>query len=203
MKHVAVNTRLLLPGKLEGISRFAFEILTRMVKAHPEVEFSFLFDRAYDSKYIVGENVNAYIIPPQSRHPILWYAWFHYMLPRKLSKLKPDVFFSPEFYLTNHPNIPQVSVIHDLAYEHFPEDINRLASWYCRKYSPRYAQAAKHILSVSEFSKQDIAQLYGTDPNKISVVYNAAGEQFKPIDETSKQAVRDSFSQGQSLIFTL
>lgn len=197
MKHVAVNTRLLLPGKLEGISRFAFEVLSRMVKAHPEVAFSFFFDRAFDSAYLFGDNVKPYIIPPQSRHPILWYAWFHHMLPRKLEQLKPDVFFSPEFYLSTHPTIPQVSVIHDLAYEHFPKDIGKLAAWYCRKYSPKYTEAAKHVLTVSEFSKQDIVQLYGTAPEKITVAYNAAGNQFVPVEKSKQQEIRNTFSQGQ------
>ena len=42
---IAVNTRLLLKNKLEGIGWVAYETLRRMVKDHPEVEFYFLFDR--------------------------------------------------------------------------------------------------------------------------------------------------------------
>ena len=67
--HIAVNTRLLLPGKLEGISRFGYEVLKRMVENHPEARFSFFFDRVYDPAYIFGDNVTGYVIPPQARHP--------------------------------------------------------------------------------------------------------------------------------------
>ena len=45
---IAVNTRLLLKNKLEGIGWVAYETLRRMVKDHPEVEFYFLFDREPD-----------------------------------------------------------------------------------------------------------------------------------------------------------
>lgn len=197
MDHVAVNTRLLLPGKLEGISRFAFELLNRVVKSHPDTRFSFLFDRPFDPAFVFGENVHPYVIPPQARHPLLWYSWFHIMLPRKLNKLKPNVFFSPEFYLTSHKHIPQVSTIHDLAYEHHPEDIGKLAARYCRHYSPKYAAAAKKIITVSEFSKQDIVQTYGTSAEKIEVIYNAAGNQFQAIAENEKKKVREKFSNGK------
>ncbi|MEL6251055.1 MAG: glycosyltransferase family 1 protein [Bacteroidota bacterium] len=197
MDHVAVNTRLLLPGKLEGISRFAFELLSRVVRSHPNIRFSFLFDRPFDPAYVFGENVHPYVVPPQARHPLLWYSWFHLMVPRKLNKLKPDVFFSPEFYLTSHKNISQVSTIHDLAYEHHPEDIGKLAAQYCRHYSPKYASAAKKIITVSEFSKQDIISTYGTPAEKIEVIYNAAGHQFKPIREEEKKKVRAKFSKGK------
>ena len=197
MAHIAVNTRLLLSDRLEGISRFAFEVLKRLVRDHPEVEFSFFFDRQYHSRFLLGENVRPYVIPPQSRHPLLWYIWFHQMLPRKLNKLKPDVFFSPEFYLTSHPSIPQIPVFHDLAYEHYPEDLGKLAAWYCRRYSPIYAKKASELITVSTFSKRDIARLYNIESDKISVVYNGADPSFHPISEAEQQKVRDKYSHGK------
>jgi len=38
---IAVNTRLLLENKLEGIGWFTYETLSRIVKQHPEIEFYF------------------------------------------------------------------------------------------------------------------------------------------------------------------
>ena len=54
---IAVNTRLLLKDKLEGIGWVAYETLRRMVKDHPEVEFYFIFDREPDSMVlrVLGE----------------------------------------------------------------------------------------------------------------------------------------------------
>jgi len=67
---VAVNTRLLLKNKLEGIGWFTFEVMQRMVRNHPEVEFLFLFDRPFDAQYIFGANVKGKVVFPQARHPI-------------------------------------------------------------------------------------------------------------------------------------
>lgn len=197
MAHIAVNTRLLLSHRLEGISRFGYEVLKRMVERNPSVQFSFYFDRPYDPAFVFGDNVSPYHIPPQARHPILWHMWFHWQVPRKLRQIKPDVFFSPEFYLASEVGIPQVPVFHDLAYEHYPKDIAPWASRYCRKYSPIYARRAAHLLTVSDFSKQDIADRYGVDRDMISVVHNGASGIFHPLPQEQRQAVRDQYTGGK------
>ena len=48
---IAVNTRFLLPNRLEGIGWFSFEVLRRLVEQHPEHEFIFFFDRPYDERF--------------------------------------------------------------------------------------------------------------------------------------------------------
>lgn len=197
MTHIAVNTRLFLSNRLEGISRFGWEVLQRMVLRHPEIHFSFLFDRAYDPSFIIADNITPYVIPPQARHPLLWFAWFHYQLPRKLDKIGADLFFSPEFYLSTHPTIPQIPVFHDLAYEHYPQDLKPFASWYCRRYSPRFAERAAHILTVSSFSKTDLVERYQLAPEKISVVYNGASPHFKPLSVAEQQVVREQYSEAK------
>ncbi|MDB4286207.1 glycosyltransferase [bacterium] len=76
-------------------------------------------------------------------------------------------------------------------------NIAPFASWHCRTFSPRYAHKAAHLLTVSEFSKQDIIAQYSLPPKKISVVYNGASAHFRPIPEDQKQEVRASFTDGQ------
>ena len=73
---IAVNTRLLLKNKLEGIGWFTFETLKRIIAQHPEHEFIFFFDRAYDKEFVFADNVTPVIINPPARHPILWYLFF-------------------------------------------------------------------------------------------------------------------------------
>lgn len=199
--HIAVNTRLLLPNRLEGISRFAYEVLKRMVERHPEIQFSFFFDRTFDAQFVFGENVTPYVLPPQARHPVLWYTWFHFVTPLMLKRTQADIYFSPEFYLSSYSKIPQIPVFHDIAYEHYPEDIGKWASRYCRHYSPIYAKKAAHILTVSEYSKQDIAAQYQLQEDKISVVHNGASNLFKPLHAPERQQVRDYYTDGQPYFY--
>lgn len=197
VKHIAVNTRLLLKGNLEGIGRFSDEILRRMVLAHPEVRFSFIFDRPFDERYLYADNVEPHVVFPPARHPFLFIAWFEYAVVWKLRRLKPDVFFSPDGYLSLRSKVPQVPVMHDLSFEHFPEDVKKLEAWHYKKYFPRFAKKAKRIVTVSEYTKSDIQALYKVPSEKIDVVYNACGPHFFPIPSEEQQAVRDQFSSGQ------
>ena len=47
---------------------------------------------------------------------------------------------------------------------------------------PKFAHKAEHILTVSNYSKNDIAKCYDISHDKISVVYNGHGEGFVPYD---------------------
>lgn len=194
--HIAINTRLLLAGSLEGIGRYAHEVLQRLVHMHPDVRFSFLFDRPFDKQFIYADNVKGYHIPPPARHPLLWHAWFHAAVPMALRWLRPQMLFSPEFYLTSAKWLPQVPVFHDLAYEHFPDHVGGSHQQYYLRWSPRYAHRASHILTVSEFTKQDIMKRYQIDSDKITVGYNGASGDFAPIPEIEQQKVRAQFSEG-------
>jgi glycosyltransferase involved in cell wall biosynthesis len=194
--HVVVNARLLLPHSTEGIARFATEVLRRMTTRHPEVRFSFLFDRPFDESFIFSSNVVPYVVSPPARHPLLWYAWFHQTTPRKVIALKPDVYFSPELYLCPYLRVPKVAVFHDVAYEHYPEILSWSHGWYLRHYSPIYQAAADHILTVSEFNRQDIHQVYGTPLDKLSVAYNGVSEGFHPLHAEAQQATRNRFAEG-------
>ena len=193
---IAVNTPLLLPNRLEGIGWFTHETLSRIVRAHPEHEFIFLFDRAYSEEFIYSDNVTPVVIGPPSRHPVLWWWWFELSVPAALKKHKADVFLSPDGYSSLRTRVPCIPVMHDLNFEHYPKDLPSLYSWYYRHFFPKYAQAAKRIATVSEYSKSDIAKMYGIDPGKIDVVYDGANEAYQPVAADVVAATRQEYSSG-------
>ena len=84
---IAVNTRLLLKDRLEGIGWFTHECLSRIVRQHPEHQFYFLFDRAYDESFVYAPNVTPVVTHPQARHPYLWYLFFEVYAPTCSSPL--------------------------------------------------------------------------------------------------------------------
>ncbi len=193
---IAVNTRLLIKGKLEGIGWFTYETLSRITRQHPEHDFYFLFDRKFNREFIFSGNVHPLVIPPQARHPVLYYLWFEQAIPRTLRKIEADMFFSPDGYLSLNTDVPSMNVFHDLNFEHYPKDLPWLERKFYRHYFPEYAHKAKRIATVSEYSKDDIVRLYGVEKNKIDVVYNGANENFKPIDENKISATRFKYASG-------
>ena len=193
---IAINTRFLLPHKMEGFGWFTYETVKRMVESHPEHEFIFFFDRPFDSKFIFGNNVLPVVLHPQARHPLLFKIWFNWSVTRALKKYKVDVFLSPDGYLSLKTAIKQIAVIHDINCEHYPNDLPRSALNYLKKYFPQFAKKANHIITVSNFSKNDIVKTYDIAESKVTVAHNAAAEIFKPISLVEQEIVRDKFADG-------
>ena len=82
---IAVNTRLLIKDKLEGIGWFTYEALKRITLQHPEHQFFFIFDRPFHPDFIFSDNITPIVQFPQARHPLLFCIWFDYSLPGLLS----------------------------------------------------------------------------------------------------------------------
>jgi glycosyltransferase involved in cell wall biosynthesis len=198
---IAVNTRLLLHGRLEGIGWFSYENLKRITRSHPEHTFIFIFDRPWHPEFVFSDNVKPVVIWPPARHPLLYFIWFEISVRILLKKEKADIFLSPDGYLSLGTKIPSIAVFHDLNFEHYPADLPVTERFYYRTFFRRYARKASRIATVSEFSKSDIVKQYAVDPKKITVVYNGANESYAPVSAETSAATRDRFTGGRPYFF--
>jgi len=196
MARIAVNTRLLQEGKLEGIGWFTYETLRRIVKSHPEHEFLFIFDRPFSNKFIFANNVKAIYAGPPTRHVLLFIPWFDFVVPRLLRKHKIDLFLSPDGHIPLRGTTPSLAVIHDINFHHHPEQVPFLVRKYYNFFFPRFARKAKKIVTVSEFTRSDLVDSYKIERTKIDVAYNGCNEIFKPIPEEDKSAIKAKYSGG-------
>lgn len=193
---IAVNTRLLQTGKLEGIGWFTKETLTRITKNHPEHKFIFIFDRPYDNEFIFADNVTPIVVSPPTRHPILWFIWFELRIPIILRKYKADLFLSPDGYLSLNTKVRQVAAIHDINFVHRPKDLPWLKARYYNYFFPRFARRAQRIVTVSYYSKEDIIRSYKLNDDKIDVVYNGINSLYTPIPEEEKLITKQKYTGG-------
>lgn len=194
---IGINTRFLLPEKMEGFGWYTYEIVKRLVEKHPEHEFVFFFDRPYDKKFIFGDNVTPVVLRPAARHPLLFVLWFEVVLKRALKKHRIDVFYSPDGYLSLSSDIPQVATIHDLNFEHNPEDLPWSNQKYYRTYFPKFAKKADHIIAVSEYTKHDLVKTYKIKPSKITTIWNGASELFQAITIDEQEKIREKYTKGE------
>ena len=185
-----------MPGKLDGIGWFTFETLKRIVIAHPEIQFIFLFDRKYNKEVIFADNVTPVIIGPPTRHPFLWFLWFECRIKAFLKRKKPDLFLSTDGFLSLHAKTPSVAVIHDINFEHRPMDLPWLVRKYHRYYFPRFAKKASRIVTVSEFSRRDIINQYEIPEDKVDLAYNGVNEHYQPLSEEQVDKVRKELTGG-------
>jgi glycosyltransferase involved in cell wall biosynthesis len=192
---IAVNTRFLLKGKLEGIGWFTHQILQRMVLAHPEHEFIFIFDRPYHPDFIFANNVTPIVVGPPARHPIFWWIWFELRIPAILKKHNADVFLSTDGFASLRTKVPQCMVIHDLAFVHYPQYIPQLICKYLVHYTKKFAHKVNRIVTVSTNTHDDVINTYQLPSKKVDIVFNGAHDVYAPITFDQKQSIKEQFTQ--------
>jgi glycosyltransferase involved in cell wall biosynthesis len=193
---VVVNTRFLIKNKLEGFGWFSVEILSRLVLAHPEIQFYFLFDRSFDPSFVFAKNVTPVQLNPPARHPFLWYLWFEWSVYFFLKKVKADIFISTDGYLSLSTKTKTLLFWHDLSYLHFPAHIPFFIRKYYVFYVPRFLKRADKIITFSKHSGQEIMDLMSVDTAKIVVSHGAAKSTFLPIEQDLQIQMRQKYAHG-------
>ena len=199
---IAINARFLALKRLEGIGHYTHEIVSRIVRDHSECKIHLLYDRKCQP-LIDAENVFHYTVGQPARHPILWYKWFEWDIPRLLKQIKADVFFSPEGFLSLRTDTPSVMTIHDLAYMTYPKHNKWSHRTYFSHFTPRYINKADHIIAVSQSTKREIIANYKTQEDKISVIYNGVNSAFKPLSPDIKDKIKLEYTEGQDYFLCL
>ncbi|MBM4466142.1 MAG: glycosyltransferase family 4 protein [Chloroflexi bacterium] len=118
--------------------------------------------------------------------------WTHLRLSWEMARRPPDLLFVPAHVLPIvHPRCSVVT-IHDLGYLYYPEAHRPLDRFYL-DLSTRYnAHAATHLIADSSATRRDLVERYGSEPDKITVVYPGYDEAtFRPVrDEEAIEAVK-------------
>jgi glycosyltransferase involved in cell wall biosynthesis len=194
---IAINSRFAGYYQKEGYSRFIISLVNELLKKNPQDAFLCVYDSKKSIPFSNAPNVIFKSIGPRARYPLTWKFWYDISLPMVAKQFNADCLISPDGFCSLTTKIPQVVVIHDLAFLHYPQGINAIYAAYYKLFTPLFIAKAAHIVTVSEFSKADIVKHYPNAKNKISVVYNAAEKEFSPIDDTTKDLVKQKITEGK------
>ncbi len=194
---IAINARLLLKNKLEGIGWHAYELISRMIKLLPEHQFILFYDRSDGIIVPEGKNVAVKTVRPVTRHPLLLWFWVDFSLKKAVIESGAEVFYSPEPIMPKELNIKKIITVHDISPKIMPYALPFSHRIYYHYILQRNIPTADHLITVSDFSKQEIVSHYGVNPNTISVIYNAARESFRPLTEMEKADIRNTYTGGE------
>jgi len=112
--------------------------------------------------------------------------WTHVRLSAEMMTHQPDVLFIPAQVLPLiHPRRSVVTVM-DLGYKYYPQahpwkdrlHLDRSTRWNARQ--------ARHIITISGATRDDLLRHYGTNPNKITVVYPGVDEEIFRVDDPAR-----------------
>ncbi len=99
---------------------------------------------------------------------------------------------------------PVVVSIHDLSFEHLPLTFKRRSRMQLRMTVRRSARQAAHVLTLSEYVREDVIATYGIDAEKVTVVPLAAPGHFVPVrDAKELQRVRQKYGIDENYILSV
>ncbi len=100
--------------------------------------------------------------------------------------LRSDLVFSPHFNLLPRTRAPRIITIPDLSFIHHPQFFSRRQNlWHRLQNIQRQAEQSSAIVTVSEFSKSDLVDIFKVPEQKVRVIYPGISEIFRPTHEAS------------------
>ncbi len=186
--HIAIDVRSLMGSRHSGVEEYTTKIIRAMSIAGPLHTYHLFYNSAKKVQLpAFRENV---VVHP-FRYPNKMFNASQWMLkfPRwdKMIRQHIDVVFVPNPRLVPlHRSTPLVTVAHDVSFEKFPEFLTlRRRIWHSLMRPRELMQRSDHIIAVSEHTKRDLSDIYGINPNAVTVVYpgvSSRKESVRPLD---------------------
>ncbi|WP_321033052.1 glycosyltransferase family 4 protein [Raoultella ornithinolytica] len=157
--------------EITGVQRFAREISIKLASLRDDIVFlvpdiNLLIEKECLSDFNIIEI-----------HGGNGHFWEQFTLPLYMKKLGSPLLLNlcntaPVFYKN------KVATHHDITYIKYPQSFSFSFRVLYKILSPLIMKTSKSIITVSEFSKQEIASYYNINKSKIKVIYNAVDVKF-------------------------
>jgi glycosyltransferase involved in cell wall biosynthesis len=167
-----------LGGKQGGNETYFQELVKGLIALHSAHDLVLYYTNAV-ARQRISSHGHVRLERLRPRHPLLRIPL---TLPWRARADGLDVFHA-QHVIPPFLGCKTVTTIPDIAYEHFPEAFPRHERIWLKQWVRSSAMKADHIITVSEYSKQDIARTYGVSEEKITVTYEGAGPEFRPRDK--------------------
>lgn len=165
---IAIDTQTIL-GKKSGFGFYVKNLVENLKKIDSKNEY-FLINSGKDKDLRTYERI--------------W--WDQVSFSRKAKKFKPDIIHKACFSVPRFGNFKKVVTIHDIIPLKFPENFSASSRFYFTKLMPWSYKFADYIITISESAKRDLIDVLKLDPEKIRVIYEAAGDEFQVITDADK-----------------
>lgn len=167
--HIALDASRITIARLTGTEHYALALIrhlidlndTRPVPHHLTLYFR---DTPEPTLLPISGHVTQRVIPFRR-------AWTHLRFASALMLDRPDVTFVPAHTLPLIFPGRAVVTVHDLGYRYFPEAHPPVSRHYLEMTTRYSANRATIVLADSQATARDLTRFYGTDPDKIRVVY--------------------------------
>ncbi|MFA5026189.1 MAG: glycosyltransferase family 1 protein [Candidatus Shapirobacteria bacterium] len=169
-----------------GVGQFAFHLLSELNRQNQS-----------DTYYIYLKDQPQNDLPPESKH---WHylvigpkkLWTKIALPLSLFFFpkKLNLFYTPSHYSPLYSIVPTVPTIHDIGYLKYRDQFTKKDLYQLVNWTESSLKKAKHVIAVSQFTKNELINTYQIPSEKISVIYNGVGRPTKISSTVSRDVLK-------------
>ncbi len=167
-------------GKFQGSRSHLIGLYRAMLRNSPDLEFVFFLSKVDALRHLEGFDLpNVQVVHMPHASPLKRLAW---QLPMLRRQHGIDLLHT-QYIIPLWPSRGNVVTIHDILFEDHPQFFTpffvRRSRWLFR----RSALRADVVMTVSEYSRREIARHYGLAEHRIGLLLNAVDQKmFKPAE---------------------
>ena len=195
---IAIDARMISPGSMHGIARYVYELLKCLTQSGRDFQIFIIVNP--------GNPLARQEWPGHMQLVTVKGSWFslrqQWELPRVLKNLKIDVLHATSFMAPLACPCRLVMTIHDLNHIVLPQFYTPFHQFYYQTFVRSCMQKSQSILTVSNFSKDEIARNLDISPAKVFVTYNGVSDNYRPVTDPERLAyIRELYELPERFIF--
>ena len=174
---IALNLLYLIPGVVGGTETYARSLIHALASEDGENEYTVYLSReAADLDVTPASNFRRVVCPVVAMQRAARYGWEQAILPLQLLRTAPDLVHSLGYVSPLAARCPQVVTVHDLNYLGHKGRRTAVGRRAFQFFVERAVRRADKVITISEFSRDEIVRHLHVSRDKVAVVHLAGRE---------------------------
>ena len=181
----------MMQGGRSGVDSYIRELLRHLQQEDPVSHYDILMPlREADLIKLTAPNFQKSLYSGFGSNPAVNIAWHNTVLPILGKIRKFDLLHMPSWRrIPLKKTCPIIATVHDVAMLSMDTRCAAARTFYNRRVVPAQIRNTDHIITVSHYSKKDIAERVGISPEKITVLYSGINHEiFRPVEKSAARA---------------
>ena len=170
-----------------GVGQYLQQMLEQLAELAPQHALH-LMGAAPDLRTFETPTATTHTVPAALTGAMANLAWHQGVLPVQAVRHRLDMLFLPAANrrLPFWSPCPTVGTVHDLSPLRVPHKYDRLHQVWQRHFLPVLVRRLSHVITVSESSRNDIVELAGVAPSRVTVIPNGVDTtRMQPLERSA------------------
>jgi glycosyltransferase involved in cell wall biosynthesis len=181
-----------------GLGSYSRNLITALSANFPEPEYFLYTTRTNPDLFNLSSPNIRVRVPEAFIHRKMRSYWRSYSVSKQVVKDGIELFHGLSHEIPYHfpvNKVKSVVTIHDLIFLRLPRLYNAIDRYIYRHKFKHACQTANRIIAISKQTASDITEFFGTQPDKIDVVYQGCNPLFyNPLSTDEKKLIRTQYN---------